>query len=316
MPQLRRLYDHTLYGALGGLGGWLLFGELVDKGWPWWLSAVIGGGLIGATLGGLLLGLESLLDGAWRRCARFMAVGILVGLVGGAVGFLLGEAVHYTLLPSTDAPLVLRIVGALLDRALGWMLFGLAIGVAEGLAMRSWRKIGYGAVGGTLGGLLGGSLFGLLMALFTPGETAYLWGQMLGLVTLGGSIGLLTALVEDMLRPASLRVLRGWREGRDYPLLKSDTLVGRDEAADVLLLRDRQVARQHARIRQIGDRYVLERLDGSPEFTLRNHEPVLDQADLQDGDRLQFGQTVLRFSRRITPQRQQAPGTVLSASPA
>lgn len=316
MPQLRRLYDHTLYGALGGLAGWLLFGELVDKDWPWWWAALIGGSLIGAALGGLLLGLEPLLDRTWRRGARFMAFGILLGVIGGAAGFWVGEAVHYSLLPSADAPPVLRIVGALLDRALGWMLFGLAVGVAEGLAMRSWRKIGYGAVGGTLGGLVGGSLFGLLMALFSPGETAYLWGQMLGLVTLGGMIGLLTALVEDLLRPGSLRVLRGWREGREFPLLKTETLLGRDESADVLLLGDRQVARRHARIRQVGDRYILERLDGPPEFTLRNHEPVLDRADLQDGDRLQFGQTVLRFSRRITPERQRAPGTVLSASPA
>jgi hypothetical protein len=316
MPQLRRLYDHTLYGALGGLGGWLLFGELVAKDWPWWLSAVTGGSLIGATIGGLLPGLEPLLDGAWRRCARFTAVGILLGLVGGALGFWVGEAVHYALLPSADAPPFIQIAGALLDRALGWMLFGLAIGVAEGLALHSWRKIGYGAVGGTLGGLVGGSFFGLLMALFSPGETIYLWGQMLGLITLGGSIGLLTALVEDLLRPASLRVLQGWREGREHPLLKTDVLIGRDESADVLLLRDRQVARHHARIRQIGDRYVLERLDGMPEYTLRNHEPVFDRADLQDGDRLQFGQTVLRFSRRITPVRQQAPGPVLSASPA
>ena len=316
MPQFRRLYDHALCGALGGLLGWMLFGELISKDWEWWRSALAGGALIGAVIGAALVGLPPLLDGAWRRAARFTAVGVVLGILGGAVGFWVGEAVHYTLLPAADAPWLVRVAGALLDRALGWMLFGLAIGMAEGLAMRSWRKMGYGALGGTLGGLVGGAIFGLLMTLLSPGESAYLWGQMIGLMILGAALGVLTALVEDVLRPAALRVLRGWHEGREYPLLKAVVIVGRDEAADVLLLRDMNIAKRHARISQQGDRYILELIDGTPDQTLRNHEPILGRADLHDGDRLQFGNTVVRFSRRLTPAAERLPAAVLTAAPA
>ncbi|HMP60075.1 MAG TPA: FHA domain-containing protein [Gemmatales bacterium] len=316
MSRWRRLYDHALYGALDGLLAWMLFGTLIQPTGTWWLSALVGGGLIGAAVGGTLVGLGPLLDGTWRRCVRFTAVGTLLGLVGGAVGFWVGEAVHYALLPGATAPGSVRILGALLDRALGWMIFGLAIGMAEGLAMRSVRKMGYGAIGGTLGGLVGGAVFGTLMTLLTPGASAYLWGQMFGLMILAAAIGLCTALVEDVLRPAALRVVRGWREGREHPLLKSVVVVGRDEAADVLLLRDMNVAKRHAIIRQQEERFLLELAEGRPEHTLRNHEPVLDGVELHDGDRLQFGSTVLRFSRRSTPSRQPASTPVLTAAPA
>ena len=42
-------------------------------------------------------------------------------------------------------------------------------------------------------------------------------------------------------QPASVKVLRGWQEGREYPLDKPANLLGRDEHADIALFRDMKV---------------------------------------------------------------------------
>ena len=43
---------------------------------------------------------------------------------------------------------------------------------------------------------------------------------------MGACIGSLSALVQGVFQPASVRVLRGWQEGREYPLDKVDSHVG------------------------------------------------------------------------------------------
>src|SRR5207249_3449034 len=108
---------------------------------------------------------------------------------------------------------------------------------------RSLGKFSYGTIGGTLGGFIGGALFGLAYQLtadktqLTPDKTqhaAALFGA-LGLVILGACIGSLSALVQGVFQPASVKVMRGWQEGREYPLDKPASLIGRDEHADIAL---------------------------------------------------------------------------------
>jgi hypothetical protein len=280
MALLRRLYVNALFGALGGLLGWMLFGELVSPQWSWTAQQLGGGALIGAMIGGLVVSVDALLDRALVRFVRFAAVGILLGGLGGAVGFWLGERVHYSLVPSTGELSTAGLVGVVLARGLGWMFFGLAVGCAEGVAARSWRKTSYGALGGTLGGLLGGALFGAFMAYGEPGQRSYIWGQALGLSILGAFIGALMAAVEAALKPAALLVLRGWQEGREFPVVKSRSIVGRDESVDILLLRDMGIAKRHLAIERRGEGYVLAAANGSLVQTLLNGRPARPQQPL------------------------------------
>src|SRR5262249_59197757 len=78
-----------------------------------------------------------------------------------------------------------------------------------------------------------------------------LWGA-LGLVILGACIGGFSALVQGVFQPAHVKVLRGWQEGREYPLEKAATLLGRDEQADIALFRDMKVEKKHAVIQRQG----------------------------------------------------------------
>ncbi len=105
-------------------------------------------------------------------------------------------------------------------------------------------------------------------------------------------------------------MLRGWQEGREYPLLKGENSLGRDEAVDIPLFRDMRVEKCHALIQRDGNRFILCNNHSPPEQTRVNEEPVPSQRDLRDGDRIQLGNIVLRFQMRsFSPRR---PATPLS----
>jgi pSer/pThr/pTyr-binding forkhead associated (FHA) protein len=109
--------------------------------------------------------------------------------------------------------------------------------------------------------------------------------------------------VQEVLKPAAVKVLRGWQEGREYPIIKASNVLGRDETADVLLLRDMTVEKRHALIQRKGNSYIFINHNSPPQQTLVNDAPVEQSCALQDGDRIQLGQVVLRFLRRAAHKR-------------
>jgi hypothetical protein len=316
MALLVRVYFNAVFGALGGLLGWMLFGVLGEPNpaYPW-LNALLGGACVGGAIGYFVVSVEAIRDRSLVRFCRLASYGVALGLVGGAVGMLLGDEVNYQLVRLLGAGRGgLALLGAMLARGLGWSLLGVAVGLSEGIAARSLGKLSYGTLGGALGGLVGGSLFGLcyLATVSAAGADSvlkYVWAA-LGLMVLGACIGSLSALVQGVFQPALVRVMRGWQEGREYPLLKASNVLGRDERADVALFRDRQIEKQHALIRREGpDRFVLVNTGAPPELTRVNDEPVPHHRDLHDGDRIQLGNVVLRFHRRAArpPASRPAP---------
>jgi MFS family permease len=308
MARVLRIYFNAVFGGLGGLLGWMLFGEFVSDEWDWWVSALIGGALIGAIIGYFVVSVDAILDRALVRFARYAAYGVLLGGLGGAAGFWIGDWVRHLLVGLGGFELSTgQMVLSVLGRGCGWMVFGLAVGVSEGIAARSFGKFSYGAVGGSLGGFIGGCIFGWLMEVLNKEDASYYWGQAIGLVVLGACIGSLTALVEEVFKPAALKVLRGWQEGREYPLVKPASVVGRDEGVDVLLLRDMKVEKRHIVIHRRGNRFVLVNNQAPAQHTLVNGEPVAQSCELQDGDRIQLGNVVLRFMMRAAAKGGRRP---------
>ena len=188
MNRRLRTYYYAVFGAIGGLAAWqvsnLLGLSFITN---IFLSEAVVGALVGLCIG-LLIGVaEGLLTLNLVQAARSGGLDGLFGLLAGAVGLPLGEWLFQT-------------VGAgFLGRALGWAVFGLLIGLAEGMVGRSqlWK--------GLLGGLLGGSFGGLILegiqALLKAGNL----GKAIGLTLLGASIGafisLVVVLLSRFLRP-------------------------------------------------------------------------------------------------------------------
>ena len=302
-----RIYFNAVFGAAGGLLGWMLFGILGDKAAPDErvpAQLALGGAVVGGAIGYCVLAVDAVRDRSLIRFVRLGSYGLVMGSVGGTLGMMVGDWVHFRVVAAIGAGSgPARLLGNMLARGLGWMLLGLSVGLGEGAAARSLGKLSYGALGGALGGFAGGALFGLAVERTRGvGEQAPLWGA-LGLMVLGASIGSLSALVQAVFQPASVRILRGWQEGREYGLNREENMLGRDEHADVALFRDRRVEKLHAVIRRVKGRYLLCNNQAPPEWTRVNGEPVPQTHDLHDGDRIELGEVALRFQLRAASTR-------------
>ena len=317
MPLLSRVYFNAVFGALGGLLGWMLFGVFGEKNasdretvvlflTALDLNLVLGGALIGGAIGYFVVSVEAIRDLSLVKFARLATYGAVLGAVGGALGMLVGDKINYWIVGIGRDVESGSLLLAMLARGLGWSLLGMAIGMSEGFAARSLGKFSYGTIGGAIGGFVGGALFMLFYdeAARALG-TEYFWAAM-GLVILGACIGSLSALVQAAFQPASVRVLRGWQEGREYPLEKVQSLLGLAEHADIALFRDMKVEKQHAYIRQLDSQYSLVNNGAPADQTLVNERPVAAVCALADGDRIQLGNVVLRFQLRAAFNRARA----------
>jgi hypothetical protein len=281
------------------------------------LNSLLAGLVIGGSIGYFVVSVEAIRDLSLVRFCRLASYGVIIAAVGGALGNVVGELIHYALTNVLGAGTgMLRTLLSGLVRGLGWGLLGVAIGISEGIAARSLGKLSYGMIGGALGGVVGGTLYGIFLQTAKLSEAAqadsgtslstYVWGA-LGLIILGACIGSLSAFVQGVMQPASVKVLRGWQEGREYPLDKAASLLGRDEHADIALFRDMKVEKRHALIKRDGNQFVLVNHGAPPEQTRVNDQLVDGSCVLRDGDRIQLGNVVLRFQMRAAQQRARSP---------
>ncbi len=140
MALVVRLYYNAVFGALGGLLGWMLFGifgnKNTDPGIEQKLQMLLGGAFIGGYIGALVVSVEAIRDGALVKTGRLASYGVVLGTVGGAIGMFIGDEINYWL----KQPLGDNFVVAMIARGLGWTALGLAIGMCEGIAAKSLGK--------------------------------------------------------------------------------------------------------------------------------------------------------------------------------
>jgi hypothetical protein len=93
---------------------------------------------------------------------------------------------------------------------------------------------------------------------------------------------------------AELVLLDGGADSDKYALDGERTVIGRMSECDIVL-KDPGASRRHAEVRREADRFVLADL-GSTNGTLVN-EANVSERELEDGDRITIGRTVLEFRR-------------------
>src|SRR5439155_24665670 len=142
-------------------------------------------------------------------------------------------------------------------RAIGWMLLGGFIGLAEPLLSRQVNRARYGALGGMAGGLLGGALYEELTQLFlTQSDRAQVIVGGIGLILLGACIGALIPLARQAFSRGELRVLNGEQAGLVREVTDSASL-GRYDGCD-LYLPDPAVAWRHAMVRRTDQGFAMQ----------------------------------------------------------
>lgn len=288
-----RIYYNAILGALGGLLGWALITLLLrfetSQTFMLLLRDALFGALVGACIG-FAVGSADQLAGRWRL-PNWQQSGLSAGIgaAAGLIGLVIGELIFWVA------------GGGVWSRALGWALFGGLLGLGQ------WRVTGmpskgrYGALGGLLGGLLGGSTYERLTLLLLNLELGRAWalsvGGAIGLIILGACIGALIGLVEDILRTAWLRFLRGPLEGQTRTLdpRRAQILLGRADRCDIVLSDDPDVARVHAEIGYQHGAFTITGREGSVLLRQATTTVPVQHHRLQHGDTLQVGHTRFIF---------------------
>ena len=258
--------------------------------------------LIAGILGALVSAAIGMVDAisnasGTQRLVRVLVCAVL-GLFGGAFGGFMGQVLYNALSqrPSLQEPALV----------VGWMLAGVFIGAAIGAfdvfrAMSSGEVIGSGvrkSLNGVYGGVLGGLIGGLPFSLLVNSTALPRSGQLISLVLLGASIGLMIGLAQIILKEAWIKVEEGFRAGREVMLTKEETTIGRAESCDLGLFADTGIERLHASITQKKHGYMLSHV-GKEGETLLNDQPVGTKPELlHSGDRIRIGKSVLSFGER------------------
>ncbi len=284
MSRRMRTYFYAVLGAIGGLIGWQASDALgLSFAASLYLSEAIVGALVGLCIG-LFIGMtEGLMTRNPVQAARAGLFGALLGLFAGAIGLPLGE-------------FLFQGVGAgLFGRALGWSVFGLLIGLAEGVVGKSqaWK--------GMLGGLIGGGLGGVLL------EAAHVWwknpstGKAAGLLLLGAAVGAFISLIVVLLSRAWLEVASGKLKGTEFILDKfmhaggPSIAIGSSPLKSEIVLPDPDVAPQHAVLSGDGHQFTLK--DISLAGTFINNKRI-EIARLSDGQRIRMGNTEMIYHEK------------------
>ena len=304
MSKLLRIYYYSIFGAMGGLTGWFLK-ELIASSQSasgpaqFWILLAVSGGVIGACVGAAIHAADGVVSQSSNRAVRDALWGAVFGMCGGAIALPFAEVVF----KQTD--------GGLVGRALGWAIFGSAIGIAETVrGGAEWTK---GYVGGCLGGCVGG----LLCQSFQQSSVGSLWGEAMGQAFNGLCVGGFIALVTTMLMAAWIEVANGKMAGKVYDLSKyiysikqtsSEAVIGSDDLkADIYILADQDVALRHAAIKREDEHHVLRDL-GSGAGTFVNGRPITTHR-LADGNRIRVGKTELLYRERRGAQEEESkPG--------
>ncbi len=323
-----RILRYTIAGMLGAVIAWAVMEPTalmpeskipgVEPSVPYAYLFIIG--LVSGLLIGLLLGVAEGISGlSARDTVRCAISGGLVGAAGGILGLTFGNAFYNAMyqhsggppgqqLPDNlpmeaqvpHTPGFLAFLLLLIGRSSGWALIGGFIGVSQGIATTSTKKMWNGAIGGLLGGAFGGAAFEILAWMNRGGATNFLPGMIrfISFSVTGGSIGLFIGFIQEVTKKAWLRKLVGRNEGKEYEIYKPVTVLGRDETADIPIFGDPDVAERHAKITAIGQRHILEDLGSFYGTTVNGVKVTKD--NLTDGDIIEIGKTRFLFRDKAT----------------
>lgn len=263
------------------------------------LFAVVAG-FIGLFIGAV----DGLICRLPRRALLCGAVGLLVGVVGGFVCSIAANVAYAPLTElaqkTSETNWVLSTSGFVIQvfgRSLAWCLAGVAMGLGQGIALRSKRLLIYGLLGGVIGGLLGGLLFDPIdLLLLGPDKPSAHWSRLIGLAVIGASVGAMIGIVELLARDAWLRMTQGPLTGKEFLIFKDIMKVGSSPRSDIYLFNDPLVAPDHALIRAVGDECEVEARQTSNPLLLNNRS--ITRSRLRHGDSVTIGRTVFVFQRR------------------
>jgi hypothetical protein len=255
-------------------------------------------GLIGLTIGAV----EGIVCRTYSRAAWCAAIGLLAGLIGGALSVLVAGLV-YGLLgqinPSSD-PTGSSVAFAfqMFRRGLAWTVAGMAMGLGQGFALKSSKLRFNGFMGGMVGALIGGLLFDPISFLLKSPD-AFAGGGLsraVGIIVIGATVGAMIGFTDLLTRDAWLKVLTGPLQGKEFSFNITPVRLGSSPKNEIYLFKDAKIDPVHAEINKLRDAFEI--VDNSSTTgTFVNGQPV-NRARLADGTHIRIGDSEFMFSSR------------------
>jgi hypothetical protein len=115
------------------------------------------------------------------------------------------------------------------------------------------------------------------------------------------------------LKEAQLIVREGPEQGASFPLPKEAVTIGRDSEADITI-KDPEISRRHARISWQAGSYVIEDL-GSTNGTTLNGVKITGIQQLNPGDTIEIGQSILTLQLQAESAPVQTPSSTVQVAP-
>ena len=244
------------------------------------LSEAIAGALIGGLIGlGIGIG-QGLLEQSWGAALKKGGITFLLGALGGAIALPLAET------------LFLAVGGESWSRPLGWAIFGLLVGFATSITGGSqlWK----GGLGGLVGGLVGGILLEISRALLAD----LALGKAAGLILLGFSTGVFTAMISFVLSRTWLEIVSGKITGMEFILdkfLRKDgpsATIGSSPLKAEIAIPDEGIDPQHAILEGHDTYFTLK--DISIKGTYLEGKKI-DTAKLKNMQHIRIGKTEMIY---------------------
>lgn len=232
-------------------------------------------------------------------------VGALVGFVGGLVSGVVANVLYLPLNTAAEHQLAsasssAQSVGFLLQmiaRMFAWTLAGAAMGLGQGIALRSKKLLSYGFLGGIIGGMLGGLLFDPLdMVVLGADRVGAEWARLIGFAVIGAAVGAMIGIVELLTRDAWLRMIEGPLAGKEFLLFRDVMNIGASPKSEIYLFNDPKVAQTHATIRVVGDECEITARDRVQPLLVNGQQ--VRTSRLRHGDRIHIGDTSFLFEQR------------------
>jgi uncharacterized membrane protein required for colicin V production len=258
-------------------------------------------GLIGLAIGAI----DGIVCRTLKRALLCGSVGFLVGFTGGFLSSYLAGLIYMPLNylamkqigDSLQSINPFGFVVQMTGRGLAWCFAGVAMGLGQGMVMRSRRLLLYGFLGGIIGGLIGGLLFDpidiLIVGINKPSSH---FSRLIGFLTIGACVGCMIGVVELLARDAWLQMIRGPLAGKEFLIFKDVMSIGSSSRSDIYLFNDINVSEVHATIRSSSDTYEIQNHNKDHPVQL-NGRPI-STSRLRSGDRILLGQTEFIFESR------------------
>lgn len=291
-----RIIFFGLTGIIAGMAAWP-FAELVLSYQARFPSLLFFNCVLGITVG-LFMGAcfgtsEGIISGSREKIKTGVTMGVIIGAVGGLIGFVAGQAalllIGTTLFNSTSS---FERIGFPISKAVGWGVFGIYIGIVEGIRSRSIEKSRNGLIGGLLGGIFGGLIVEYIRMLSPENHYA----RLVGLIILGCLIGIFYGFIENKLAKASLRLLNGRFKGREFLLAQRVIKIGESEKTEIGLSGYRGIDDVHFQLKREKDNFILTDA-GSKTGTFVNDDRT-KKTRLRDGDIIRIGDAQFQFRKK------------------